>query len=118
MGYFTNDGKLDLYITRYFSKSKFLFEKDPVDFNQIFTGSIVTDLTSSAGCSWADYNKDGWIDMFVSNGQGQNNALYKNNGDGTFTKITTGAILNDGGESRSCAWGDYNNDTWSLIFLL
>lgn len=117
-GDFTNDGKLDLYITRYFSKSKFLFRKDSVDFTMINSSPIATDLTSSAGCSWADYDKDGWLDMFVSNGQGQNNALYKNNGNGTFTKITTGSIVNDGGESRSCSWGDYNNDSWPDLFVV
>ncbi len=117
-GDFTNDGKLDLYITRYFSKSKFLFRRDSVEFTMINSSPIATDQSSSTGCSWGDYDKDGWIDMFVSNGQNQNNALYKNNGNGTFTKITTGAIVNDGGDSRGCQWGDYDNDGWLDLFVV
>ncbi len=38
------------------------------------------------------------------------NFLYQNNGDGTFTKITTDIIVNDGGSSRGSSWGDYDND--------
>jgi hypothetical protein len=36
--------------------------------------------------------------------------LLHNNGDGTFTKITTGSLVNDGGNSAGCAWADYDND--------
>src|SRR6266568_7779918 len=37
--------------------------------------------------------------------------------DPTFTKITTGSIVNDGGFSISCAWGDYDNDGWLDLFV-
>jgi len=116
-GDYNNDGRLDAYITRYYSQPKILLRNDSVALTPIETGQIVTDLSSGTGCSWADYDKDGWIDMFVSNGQNQNNGLYKNNGNGTFTKITTGAIVNDGGQGRSCAWGDYDNDTWPDLYV-
>ncbi|MFB0515579.1 MAG: LamG-like jellyroll fold domain-containing protein, partial [Candidatus Neomarinimicrobiota bacterium] len=36
--------------------------------------------------------------------------LYVNNGDGTFTKVTTGPPVSDGGYSRGASWGDYDND--------
>lgn len=117
-GDYTNDGRLDLFISRYFSQPNFLFRNDSTEFTRIATGNIATDLISTTGSSWADYDKDGWIDLFVSNGQNQNNCLYKNNGNGTFTKITTGAIVNDGGESRSCQWGDYDNDGWLDLFVV
>ena len=40
----------------------------------------------------------------------ENNFLYENNGDGSFTKITDGDIVNDSGNSESASWTDYNND--------
>src|SRR4030095_2066655 len=35
---------------------------------------------------------------------------YHNNRDGTFTKVTRGSVVNDGGNSAGSAWGDYDND--------
>ena len=49
--------------------------------------------------------------MFVVSGEySQGNLLYQNNGDGTFTLITDGDIVNDRGKSMSSIWGDYDND--------
>lgn len=118
-GDYDNDGNLDLYIARYFNQKNMLFRNlGNAHFEQITTGAIVNDMNSSFGCAWADYNKDGWIDLFVSNGQNQNDALYKNNGNGTFTKITSDPIVLDGAESWGCAWGDYDNDGWSDLFVV
>ncbi len=43
--------------------------------------------THTGGAIWVDYNDDLWTDLFVVNGSGQQNALYRNDGDGTFTFI-------------------------------
>ena len=52
-------------------------------FTKIATGSPVNDLGYSAGCAWGDYDNDGFLDLFVSNGwitKSENNFLYRNNG--------------------------------------
>jgi hypothetical protein len=82
---------------------------DPT-FTKITAGPMVNEGGSSLGCSWGDYDNDEDLDLFVANGFGQNNFLYRNNGDGTFTKITSGGIVGDGGFSGSGVWGDYDND--------
>jgi hypothetical protein len=79
-------------------------------FTKITTGDIATDGLSSRSASWGDYDNDGDLDLFVAIDSGQNNRLYANNSDGTFTTITTGEIVNDGGNSFSSSWGDYDND--------
>ena len=76
-----------------------------------------TDVTDKAGVgtpcmaqggSVADYNNDGWPDMYITCFGG--NVLYRNNGDGTFTDVTKQAGVGDGRWSMGSAWGDYDAD--------
>ena len=60
-------------------------------------------------CGWGDYNRDGWPDLYVVNDFGRKN-LYRNNGDGTFTDVTSQAGVEDVGAGMSICWFDYNND--------
>ena len=82
---------------------------DAQQFTQVQNGNIVTSNNSTGGCSWADYNNDGYPDLFLSN-TNTRNQLFKNNGDGTFQEITSGIIVNNAGVSNTAIWGDYDND--------
>jgi photosystem II stability/assembly factor-like uncharacterized protein len=86
------------------------------NFRKVTSGEIVTDNAPSRGASWADYNNDGLPDCYVTNWNAQNN-LYKNLGGGAFKKITSGNIVEDIGEFRSCSWIDVNNDGHLDIYL-
>jgi flagellar hook assembly protein FlgD len=86
-------------------------------FTRITSVDIVTDVGITAGAAWGDYNNDGFIDLFIANWNSENNSLYKNNGDGTFTKIITGQIVNEGGFSSGPSWGDYDNDGYLDLFV-
>lgn len=110
-GDYDNDGLLDLFVTNYDNENNFLYHNVGEGyFSKITTGNIVTDGGFSQGATWGDYNNDGFLDLFVTNSSNQNNLLYTNNGDGTFTKITNGDLVTDGGESRGCIWEDLDND--------
>ncbi len=80
---------------------------------------VVTDAWNSGGGSWIDLDQDGDLDLFVANGNlvSQNNALYLNLGGGAFKRVTTGAIVNDGGSSIGGTWGDYENDGRADLFV-
>src|SRR5690554_3625073 len=86
-------------------------------FTKVTTGDIVNDGMYSEGAYWFDYNGDGFLDLFVANIINQNNMLFVNNGNGTFTKITSGNIVNDGGFSYGGCVGDYNNDGRLDLFV-
>jgi tetratricopeptide (TPR) repeat protein/peroxiredoxin len=60
-------------------------------------------------CGWADFNRDGWPDLYVVNDFGRKN-LYRNNGNGTFTDIAPQAGVEDVGAGMSVCWFDYDND--------
>jgi len=106
-GDYDQDGLLDLFVSNYGTNS--LFHNDGGSFTKILTGDIATDDAETYGAIWGDYDNDSYLDLFVSNPTG-NNSLYRNNGDGTFAKITGQNIVTDGGESFGGSWGDYDND--------
>jgi hypothetical protein len=68
---------------------------------------IVTD-GEGHNSSWGDYDNDGDLDLFAGLAP-LVQRLYQNNGDGTFTRLTNGAVVQDSGASGGL-WGDYNND--------
>ncbi|MFT6148300.1 MAG: putative repeat protein (TIGR01451 family) [Saprospiraceae bacterium] len=110
-GDYDNDGDQDLFVANTNNENNLLYRNEGNgNFTKITTGAIVTDGGQSVGGSWGDYDNDNDLDLFVSNSGLQNNFLYKNNGDGTFTKITTGDIVTDGGHSHGSSWGDVDND--------
>ena len=73
----------------------------------------ITDTPSaSRSANFIDVNNDGWDDIFITNGpsSGQNNMLYINNQDGTFTTVTSDVIVNDGDRSDGASFADADND--------
>jgi len=76
-----------------------------------------------AAVSVADFDRDGWQDLYVTNsGEGSANRLYRNLGDGQFVDAAEGlgvADLNHPGTGVSVGsvWGDYNNDGFEDLFV-
>lgn len=117
-GDFDNDGLLDLFVANCENEMNFLYwNMGNGSFQKVTSGAIVNDVGDSRGCSWGDYDNDGYLDLFVANYNNQNNFLYHNNGDGNFTRVTSGDVVNDGGKSQGCSWGDYNNDGYLDLYV-
>jgi hypothetical protein len=116
-GDYDNDGYLDLFIPNLGQKNFLYRNTGNGAFTKITAGNIVNDIANSVSCAWGDYDNDGYLDLFVANRGGQKNFLYHNNGDGLFTKITIGTIVNDIGSAEGCAWGDYDSDGFLDLFV-
>ena len=120
---YNNDGHLDIYLVN----SGTLNPRDPqsprptnhsgVLYRNNGDGTFV-DVTAEAGlqqnhgygmgCLAADYDNDGDPDLYLTNfGKNQ---LYRNNGDGTFTDVTSRAGVGDGNWSVSASFGDFDLD--------
>jgi hypothetical protein len=121
---YNNDGYTDLYIVNGSTIQNLLHPaavKNPPR-NYLFrnngdgTFSDVTHQAQVPGCGWgvgavaADYNNDGYVDLFVYNFG--TNILYRNNGDGTFTDVTiqAGVAGKNLVWSAGAAFGDYDKD--------
>ena len=76
------------------------------------------------GVCVSDYDGDGYVDIYFVNGRDlyargivTRNALYHNNGDGTFTDVTGRAGVPGTGYGLGCAWGDYDNDGYPDLYV-
>jgi hypothetical protein len=114
---YDDDGFLDLFITELGFENILLHNNGNNTFTRIISGEIVTDLNSSLGASWGDYDNDADLDLFVSNYSGENNVLYQNNGNGTFTKILNQNIVLDASSSVGSSWEDFDNDGYLDLFV-
>lgn len=105
-----NDGDLDMFSTNLGNNESLYRNNGDRTFTKETTGPLVNDRGFTQSASWADYDNDGDMDVFLANDRNENNALFSNNGDGTFSKVTSSPIVNDGGNSFGGSWGDYDND--------
>jgi enediyne biosynthesis protein E4 len=130
---YNNDNLLDIYFTNGARLTK-MDKSDPIFYNRLYKNNgnnSFVDVTESAGvkgnayamgCATADYDNDGYMDLYVI---GINyNQLFKNNGDGTFSDVTSKAGLagihpkHGKTYSVSAGWFDYNNDGYLDLFLV
>jgi len=106
-----NDGDLDCYVANWYNTSNLFYTNDgSANFTRL--GGTVT--TSGGYCetaSWGDYDNDGLVDLYVTNSAGLNkNLLFHNDGNNTFTNITSGNMVTDIFDSRSVNWTDIDSD--------
>jgi len=111
---FNNDGYPDIFLGTQsnpgFGTTGIMYKNNGNGtFTDVTTQCGVTTNYYTWGAEWGDYNNDGFMDLYLASTTGFNQ-LYKNNGNGTFTDVSTQMGLNDGGSSYSCGWADIDND--------
>ena len=121
-----NDGDLDLFVSgggnNGLSQPDLFYRNDGNDtFTRLTTlpaNDTESEFGASIGCNWGDYDNDGWLDLFVANMGGQNDFLYHNNGNGTFTKVVGDIAVSDATSSWAPLWGDYDRDGSLDLFVI
>ena len=135
---YDRDGRLDIYFCLYnyylgldqyhYPVPYFDARNGPPNFLLHNEGNATfVDKTEAAGlnaendrysfaCAWGDYKSNDLSDLYVANDFGRSN-LYRNNGDGTFTAVSSEAGVQDPGAGMSACWADVNNDSHQDIYV-
>ncbi len=119
---FDNDGWPDIYVA--------VDSMPSILFHNNHDGTF-TDVAVASGCAYndngheqagmgigvADYDGDGWLDIFKTNFADDTSDLYHNNGDGTFSEVSfnSGLGINNSYVAWGCGFIDYDNDGWPDI---
>ena len=121
---YNNDGHLDLYLVSANNFPQSPDEDNSYD-NQLYqntgSGSFVLvaagveDQGYGTGVAVADYDGDGWLDLYLTNFG--SNRLFRNQGDGTFRDLTQQAGVDDPRWSAGAAFADYDGDGWLDLYL-
>jgi hypothetical protein len=123
---YDNDGDQDLYVTHLGGNSLYrnqLTESGTATFIDVTSTAKVADAGRAIISAWGDFDRDGYLDFYLArhfvceNDPQTDDQLYHNNGDGTFTNVTSwlcpGGVApcpETQGSGFSAAWMDYDND--------
>ncbi|MEL6142823.1 MAG: CRTAC1 family protein, partial [Bacteroidota bacterium] len=119
---YDNDGDKDLYISAYNNGGNRLYQNQGgfsfLDVTATAFGSATN--VDAYGSVWADFNKDGWLDLYIClYDVTTTNLLFQSNGDGTFSNVTSGNTANDGDKpSFDAFFTDYNADGWPDLYVV
>ena len=112
------DGRLDVYFVQSAATPGYrpprtlhnvLYRSDRGgSFDEVTAAAGVGDPSYGQGVAAADYDNDGFVDLYVTNFGP--NVLYRNNGDGTFSETSRAASVNDDLWGTSAAWADVDDD--------
>ncbi len=122
---FDKDGDMDLYLQCNYLESAnspegmedFLFQNMGNHFVDITTKAGISGIGQGNSAIWWDYNEDGDVDLYVANDYTQNDKLYRNNGDHTFTDVITEVLVSSPYFSMGSDIGDINNDGFMDLLI-
>ncbi len=118
-----NDGNMDIFIPRgaWLStpmRPSLLRNRGDGTFSDVTEQAGLLDPVNSNSATWADYDNDGFLDVFICCEQ-QTNRLYHNKGNGTFEEVSSPAGLSVYGQNfcKGANWIDYDNDRYPDLFM-
>ena len=121
---YDNDGLKDIYIGNWVGgPGNFLLHNDGgFTFTEVGQEAGVADMGAAGGCAWADYDLDGWVDLYVANRTGSEaslipNRLYRNMGNGTFVDVAPELGVADTRLSCQVLFFDMQNDGDADFYL-
>jgi hypothetical protein len=125
---YDNDGFPDLYVVNRNQPNVLFHNEGGAGFVDVSDAAGVADPLDGKSASWGDYDGDGWLDLYVANWAcypdcarsqfGDRDALYHNNGNGTFTNVTHLLGSKVDGAGFVASFVDFDNDSDPDIYLI
>lgn len=113
---FNNDGYSDLFVSTDEGFSPLYRNNKDGTFTEVTKRAGLCEIHSNMGIAVGDYNNDGNLDLYVTNGEPNN--LWRNNGDGTFSDTVESTGLADVGlNGWGAAYLDYDNDGLQDVYV-
>ncbi len=114
-GDYDNDGWLDLYVTGGLASSVLFHNEGDGTFTESpLSPQVELFEAATAGAAWADYDNDGWLDLYVTcDGR---NYLFHNDAGVALVDVTEEARVLDDRYGVMVAWGDYDADGWLDLY--
>jgi len=116
VGDYNNDGYLDLYVTEENQPNRLYRNNGNGTFTDVAAQAGVADDGRNVGCTFGDFNNDGFLDIYETTYGGYSH-LFRNNGDGTFSDVSSFAHVLHWGNGFGLTIGDYNRDGQVDIFM-
>ena len=145
-GDYDNDGRIDLAVTSYGRNALYHNDGDGTFSDRSTASGIGTPTGFWAGASWGDYDRDGFLDLYVTgyvryapldaaaqtgkydvenpasinpaSFPAERNLLFHNNRDGTFTEVARSAgVMDTVGRGLAAAWADFDEDGWPDLYI-
>jgi len=118
---YNNDGFLDIFICRGAwiqspIRPSLLRNNGNGTFTDVTAEAGLLDPVNSISAAWADYDNDGFLDLFICC-ERQPNRLYRNRGDGTFEEVAVRAGVAGNMTCKGATWIDFDNDGYPDLFV-
>ena len=115
---FDGDGDPDLVVPNNYPEQTDLYlNQGDGSFLRLSSSIICASLANAGGASWADYDNDGDMDLFLANFAPGPSFLFRNTAGGNFVAVTGHGLGLTAGRSVGGVWGDYDNDGDQDIFI-
>lgn len=120
-GDLNNDGLQDIYLASDYGPDHLFLNKGNGTFQETTAAAIGWDSKNGMNVEVADYDNDGWMDIYVTNITNryakQCNMLWHNNGDGTFTDLSRETETCEAGWAWAAKFADFDNDGWQDLIV-
>jgi hypothetical protein len=121
-GDFNNDGLQDIYLACDFGTDHVFMNNGDGTFREVTEKATGWDTKKGMNVDVADYNNDGWLDIYVTNiyddYMKECAMLWQNMGDGTFTDVSVEVGVCDTGWGWAAKFADFDNDGWQDLFVV